>query len=805
MNLFSPLLRPLLWYWSRQAKPKFEGTTPIPGLKDRVKVLWDSFAVPHLFAGNEHDLFIAQGYLHAQERLWQMELTRRFHCGRMAEVFGDRTVPWEEITVRVKDKTIVDLDILIRLVGVRQAACDSIQLLPQHSLSRLQAYCDGVNRYIETHFNSLPVEFRLLRHRPEPWRPEDCLTIGKGFAILLSTSFFTRLAFTTLSYKFKDQEAKMRSLFPQYPEWGPSITRFNSESFSETSQELLRFMDGTFYNSQWSPAGQGSNNWVIAPWKSSEGRPLLCNDPHLRMTLPPVWYLIHMESESPKSPDDGYSVWGASIPGSPCIHLGHNHRIAWGVTAALCDDADLYHEKLHPQDPDRYLVGNQWRNIEQREETIAIRGGKDIKKSLRFTHHGPILSDITEIPSPDGVIALRWTAHDLSEDFRVIYGVNRARNWSEFLESISYQWSPTLNYVYADVEGNIGYSLAGKVPLRPHAPSLTPLPGWSGEFDWKGHIPFPELPRLYNPPEGIIATANNSIADPSYPYYLSALFDGPYRIERIKELLLAKEKLSLDDMVKIQVDTVSLQAKKVIKTLQSDLEEMASSNDSVREFVQRLTQWDGCCHEQSHEAALYHVFYRRLMVNLLEPELGEELFLAYSEIYNQALAPMDEILSNPDSPWFATSSRQSLVEKSFREALAELSSRQGDNPGVRKWGEIHTLTLEHSMGRVGVLAPFFSIGPFPASGSGVTVNSGFYRHSHPYHQMVGTSLKMAITVGDWERSRYILPSGQSGHPFSEHYRDQFEMWRSGEYIQLAHPVEEMANWPNLTLTPTSSN
>ncbi len=775
----------------------------MPGLTEQVRVRWDSFAVPHVFAGNEQDLFMAQGYLHAQERLWQMDLTRRFHCGRTAEVFGERIVPWEEITVRIKDKTTADLDRLIRLIGVRRSACDSVRLLPQHSLSRIQAYCEGVNRYIETHFNRLPLEFRLLRYHPDPWRPEDCLTLEKGFAILLSTSLFTRLALTALADKFKDQEAKLRSLFPSYPGWGASITRYNRESFSETAHDLLRFMDGTFYNSQWSTAGQGSNNWAVSPWKSSEGRPLLCNDPHLRMTLPPTWYFIHLETQPASANADGYCVWGASIPGSPCIHLGHNRRIAWGATAALCDDADLYREKLHPKEPNRYLVGDQWREIERREETFAIRGGKEFKKSLRFTRHGPILDDLSEHLASHEAIALRWTAHELSEDFRVIYGVNRARNWNDFLESICYQCSPTLNYVYADVEGNIGYSLAGQVPLRSHSPSLTPLPGWSGEFDWKGHIAFLELPRLYNPPHGIIATANNCIADSSYPYYLSALFDAPYRIERIKELLLAKEKLSLDDMMGIQADVVSLQAKKVIHVLETDLDEMARKDDSVGQCVLTLKQWDGGCHEQSTEAALYHVFYRRLMVNLLGPELGEELFLAYSEIYNQALTPTDEILSDPNSPWFAASSRQSLVEKSFREALAELSAPKGNNRGIRNWGKIHTLTMDHAMGRVGFLAPFFSIGPFPASGSGVTVNSGFYRHSFPYRQVVGTSLRMAVTVGDWERGRYILPSGQSGHPFSKHYRDQFEMWRSGDYIQLAHPVEEMENWPSLTLTPAN--
>ena len=791
----------MLWYWSRRARPKIHGPTLIPGLRERVLVRWGPFGIPHLFAGNEDDLFKAQGYLHAQERLWQMDFNRRFFTGRLAEILGENAIPWKEISIRFKGKTTVDLDYFVRLMGIRRAAKASLGALPKEYVHRLTAYCEGVNRYIETHLKSLPVEFRILRYLPDHWQPEDCLTIGKGFALLLSTSLFTRLTISALSDKLKGQENKLKSLVPCYPEWGPCITRYRPESFSEVSGELLRFLNGTFGHSQWASGGHGSNNWIVAPWRSSTGKPILCNDPHLRMSLPSVWYLIHLEAKPPAGQDDGLDVWGASIPGSPCVHLGHNRRIAWGVTAALCDDADLYREKVHPEDPDRYLEGNDWKKMAREGETFRIRGGREVKKTIRFTRHGPVISDFIRKSPVEEVMAFRWSAHDSSEEFRALYGVNRARNWNEFLESLSYQFAPTLNYVYADVDGNIGYSLVGRIPLRPHPSSLIPLPGWSGDFDWQGYVPFSELPRLYNPPEGIIATANNRIADPSYPHYLSDLFDPPFRIERIKELLIAKDRLSPDDMAEIQTDAVSLQAKGLIGVLQADLEEVASKDASLRAAVKRLIQWDGNSLASSQEAALYHVFHQRLMVNILGPVLGEEVLFAYRELFNQSIAPTDQILRDPRSPWFVSCTRQSFVEKSLREAQAELTALLGNDPDKWEWGKIHTLTLDHPLGRFRVLAPFFSIGPFPASGDGMTINSGFYRHSYPYRQVVGASLRMVITPGVWERSRFILPSGQSGHPPSPHYRDQLQLWLRGKSIRLDYDDKDMEGWPMQTLTP----
>ncbi|MEK7210156.1 MAG: penicillin acylase family protein [Candidatus Binatota bacterium] len=798
-SLFSLVLRPLLRYWARKAKPSTQGTLLIPGLREAVRVLWDPYAIPHLFADNEHDLFLAQGYLHAQERLWQMDINRRLLSGRLAEVLGEKPVPWKELSIRFRNNSTVDLDYFIRLMGIRRAACASLTLLPEEYVDRLLAYGEGVNRYIETHFKSLPLEFRLLRYQPEPWRPEDSLTIAKGFAFFLSTSLFTRLTWSALTEKLKGQEAKLKSLSPCYPPGGPGITRF----VAEEAREILRFVSGTFQQSDWALGNQGSNNWVIAPRRSSTGMPILCNDPHLRMTLPSVWYLMHLHATRSNRENDEYEVWGGSIPGAPFIHLGHNRRIAWGVTAALCDDGELYREKLHSSESDRYLAGNQWVKMACTEEKIGISGGKTVKKTVRFTRHGPVISDFSKNGNgpPEEVLAFKWTAHDPSEEFRCLYGVNRARDWDEFLQSLSYQTAPALNYVYADITGNIGYSLAGKVPLRPYPPSLLPLPGWSGEFEWRGHIPFGELPRLYNPPEGVIATANNRIADESYPYYLSDLFDPPYRIRRIKELLSANKKLSLERMAEIQSDTVSVHAKELLGILKADLEEIARKDPSLYEIIVKLSAWNGECSESSPEAALFHVFHQRLMRNLLVPDLGQELYLAYTEIFNQSLAPIDQILRDSRSPWFDSCPRQSLVEKSLREAQEELIQRLGADRKEWSWAKLHTLTLRHPFARSKILSPLFSIGPLPSPGDGVTINMGFYRHSNPFEHVVGPSLRMIIDPGDWKRSRFILPSGQSGDCFSPHYRDQTRLWQRGGYIRLSCEEQNMQDWPILTLTP----
>lgn len=793
----SALLPPIIRALDKPSLPKYEGDLALPGLHQSVQVYWEAHGVPHVLADDEHDLFLAQGYLHAQERLWQMDMARRFLTGRIAEIFGDFSIPWRELASRFRGRRSADFDHFMRLTGIRQSALSSLELLPEDDRLRLQAYSDGVNRYIDRCGKRLPWEFRLLRYRPQPWRPEDSLTVSKGFAFLVSPALFTRLNMISIAARLEDQPEKFRSLLPSYPEDGPAITR----AVKDAAQVVWRFVNGTLTGSDWHPAGQGSNSWVIGPQRSATGSAVLCNDPHLRMALPPIWYLMHLRAQSSATAAEGYEAWGASVPGCPCIHIGHNRWIAWGITAAVCDDVDLYREKIHRLEPDRYLYGGEWRPMARREEVIQIRGGGTVRRIIRLTCHGPVLSDFDGDNRSGEILSFRWTAHEPAQDLHGLYGINQARDWSQFLESLSHHAAPAINFVYADRQGNIGYSLAGKIPNRTRTPSLLPLAGWEKSSDWQGFIPFAELPRIYNPPDGAIATANNKLVDASYPYYLSGFFEPPHRVRRIQELLAAKQTHSQNDLARIQLDSVSRHAQETIEVLRMDLTSIRREDSGAGEAVDRLLSWDGRCEEDSVEAAIFHVFHHRLMANLLTPALGEELFAAHVEILNQCIVPIDQILRNPQSPWFASESRRDLVARSLPEAVDELRTALGDEMQRWHWGRIHTLSLTHPLGRLALLRPALSVGPFASCGDGTTINMGFYRHSAPYRHTVGASLRFIIDLGNLNDSSFIMPTGQSGRLFSPHDRDQTNLWRGGGMLSMATSAIERAALSCLVLAP----
>jgi len=778
---FSALLRPLIGLLDKGSLPIYRGEVTLAGLEHSVQVRWDRFAIPRVFAANERDLFVAQGYLHAQERLWQMEMSRRLFSGRLAEIFGDFALPWRDLWTQLRGRSCADFDYFLRLLGIRAAAVASLDVLPEPDQLRLRAYCDGVNLYIDQCAGKLPWEFRLLRHEPEPWRPEDTLTIGKGLAFTLSTALFTRLNFIAVAYKLQDDPEKLRMLFPTYPDDAPTITR---AVFNQT-RGLWEFTNDVLAASDWHPGGNGSNNWAVAPSRSMSAGAILCNDPHLRMTLPSIWYLMHLKAETGGVEQNGYEVRGASIPGVPYIQLGHNRCIAWGITAAVCDDVEIYRERLHPLDPERYMVGHRWQTLDRRQELIAIRRGRALERMVRSSRHGPVISDFSDPANRREILSVRWTAHDPSQELISLYDVNRARNWQEFQNGLRRHTSPSLNFVYADRDGNIGYTLAGKIPRRARVPSLLPVEGWNEENDWGEYIPFNELPSIYNPPDGIVATANNRIVDAAYPYYLSHFFEPPYRFRRIHQLLAERKRFSAGDLAAIQLDNLSLHAAGLIDALKTELAQLTDEKLFVKTAANRLLSWDGRCSEASIEAAIFHVFHHRLLANLLSPTLGEELFTAYVEILNQCIVPTDRILNDPNSVWFSGRSRYELVATSLREACAELQDALGEKLEEWQWGKIHKLHLNHALGRISVFKPLLGVGPLSTPGDGMTINVGFYRHSNPYSHTVGAALRFVVDFGGQQDSGFILPSGQSGHPLSVHYADQTAMWLSGKRVTLS--------------------
>jgi penicillin amidase len=779
-TVFSALLLPVLNYFDKPSRPRYRGEITLAGLQRAVNVEFDRYAVPHVRAAGEADMFFAQGYLHAQERLWQMDMSRRFLSGRMAELFGDFPLPWRELSSRFRGHKTGDLDFFIRLLGIRRSALQSMKLLADGDLARLNAYSAGINRYIDKCGRKLPWEFRLLRFDPEPWTAEDSLTIGKGLAFLLSTALYTRLNLIPLAAKLQHDPAKLRSLLPTYPIDAPTVSR----ALSQQGSELCRFTNGILRDTDWHGAGHGSNNWVAGPEKSKSGAAILCNDPHLRMTLPSMFYLMHLAAGEVNAADS-YETWGASMPGLPCIQLGQNRRIAWGITAALCDDVELYRERIHRIESDRYLAGQEWCKFAERREKIRIRGGKVIERIVRTSRHGPIISDFTGTESSPEVLALRWTASEPSREFHSVYRLNQARDWREFLTALEYHSAPSLNFLYADISGNIGYTLAGKIPKRSAEPSFLPLAGWDERNDWPGYIPFDALPRLYNPPSGFIATANHKITDSAYPYYLGNFFEPPQRIRRINQLLQSQERFSATDMAKLQLDQISLHAAELIQTLAADLRAIPGDDGLLHDAAAKLLAWDGNCAATSVPAAIFHVFHQRLLANLLRDDLGEELLSAYTEILNQCIAPTDKIWRDEKSCWFATRPRKALVCQSLSDACVQLRQAFGAECKRWQWGKLHQLSLNHALGRVSILRPAISRGPMAAGGDGMTVNLGFYRHADPYSQTVGAALRYVIDFNDPEHSGFALASGQSGHPGSPHYGDQTAAWQSGAKIQLS--------------------
>ena len=802
MNLLASLLTPLLRFAARKNLPTRRGTVHLPGLDKDVQVRWDPYAIPYITAENEADLFFAQGYLHAQDRLWQMDLNRRFFSGRLAELLGDRPLPRGDFTRHLRSGTMTGVDHFIRLLGIRHTATLSLPLLSERSARAVEAYCTGVNAYMDRPRRRLPVEFRLLRHQPAPWEPADCLVLAKGFALMLSSAMVTRLTFLALHGRLENDPDKLRTLMPRYPSWGATTTR----ALGDHGPALLRFVNGSFAENPLTPRGQGSNGWAVDAGHSDEGHALLCNDIHLRMTVPGIWYLNHLRTVTDAGATQPFEASGLSLPGSPFVYVGHNRDMAWGFVAALCDDGDLYREQVHPEQPELYRTPDGWAGFERRPETIAVRGGRPVETEIRHTRHGPVLSDILS-PQPNDpgvpnreVLSFQWIAHTPGNEVGLLDGVNRARDWSEFLSGMAHHVTPSLNCIYADTRGNIGYALAGRVPLRRRQePSWLPLEGWNADHDWTGTIPFDEMPRLYNPPEGIVASANNRMADRGYPYYLSDLLEPPYRIERIRHLLTRETRMNMEDMARIQLDTRSVQAERLLDALRPEFLEIAREEPSLRACVELLEEWDYDCHARSAGAALFHVLYHRLMRNIWERDLGEELYLSYTEILNQAVAPLDDILTDPGSVWFRDTPRKAVLAASLREAQAELTNQQGPVPRNWSWGRLHTLTLAHGLGNRKPLAPFFSLAPFPADGDGVTVRNSYYRHSRPYDQVVGVSMRMLVTLSDPIRSRFITVPGQAGNPASPHYRDQVEAWRTGRTIPFTESETEMKDWPLLVL------
>ena len=754
-----------VYVFVRRTFPETNGTLQVAGLQDRVEVYRDKWGVPHIFAQDEHDLFFAQGYVHAQDRLWQMEFNRRVGAGRLSEVLGEATLK---------------SDRFLRTIGLYRAAQADLQVLPAEVINALQAYADGVNAFIATHKNRLPLEFTLLGFQPEPWTPTDTLAWGKVMCMDLGGNWESELLRARLISAFGEEKA--RELVPPYPGQGPFIIPPEAKSYGYLDISILAdYQEVKALTGMWSQH-VGSNNWVVDGSKTATGRPMLANDPHLGIQMPSIWYEIHLVSGD-------MDVVGASFPGVPGVIIGHNRDIAWGVTNVGPDVQDLYVEKINPDNPNQYEFKGRWEGMTVLHEEIKVKGREEpVKLDVRLTRHGPLMTPV--VSQAKEQLALRWTALEGGQLFLSVYMLDHARNWEEFRAALRYWQAPSQNFVFADRQGNIGYQMPGDIPIRAQGRGLVPAPGWTGEYEWTGYIPFEELPFVYNPPTHYVVTANNKVVPDSYPYFISDEWSEPFRAQRIVELLQAKDKLTVDDFRDIQSDTYSIPGAALVPYILA-----LEPNGWLQERAMKvLKDWDFHTEAKSAGAAIFEATYWRLLANTF----GDELQQAGIEEKEWLGSPMAllSIIAAGDSQWFddlrtpEVENRDDILRRSFQEALDFWGNKFGDMPQLWTWGQVHRATFAHPLGSVKPLDLIFNRGPVPARGDGDTVDAAGYGLGD-FEVQVVASYRQIIDVGEWENSRSQHTAGQSGQPLHKHYGDMVASWQAVQHHPMLYEKDDI--------------
>ena len=764
-------------YWQTHVcLPQLDGTARVPGLKARVEVWRDGRGVPHLRAPSGEDLLFAQGYVTAQDRLWQMDLTRRLAHGELSEIFGERTLK---------------LDIENRTLGFRQASERALGELDPGSRQMLEAYARGVNAFISTHQGRLPIEFLLLRYRPRPWQEKDSFAVAWNMAKTLNTSWPDELRRERVCAKvgrelcldlFPDRSPLDRPVAEPLPARDASPKRGQAAA-AQVLAEPEPVLAALTTVPEGSLAGLGSNNWVVNGTHTQSGRPLLANDPHLDHSVPSVWYLIHL-----KAP--GLNVSGASLPGLPAVIIGHNERIAWGVTNTGPDVQDLYVESFNFRDPKKYLYHGQWVDATTREEVIKVRGGRDYSFTVMTTRHGPVVSH-------DGnrELALRWTALDPGGFRFPFLKINQAQDWQEFTNALRDYAGPMQSFVYADVDGNIGFYAAGWVPIRRQGDGTVPSSGSTEDHDWTGYIPFESLPHAYNPSSGIIATANGRIVPDGYPYFITSKWASPYRTARIYELLEAGSRLTVAEMLRIQTDIRPLDDLWLAQQLLAATAKRPPQGTDAQYALSLLRSWDGEARADSAATLVCQVTRRALRERILKPRLGDDLS-GYR--WPMSTVFLENVLTNKWTRWLPPGDADFDVTlmRSLEEGVQRIPQLLGSRDHAAwRWGNTIPLTFQHPLGGLRFLGRGLNVGPFPQAGTGTTV-----KQTTPSH---GVSMRMVVDFANFDSSVQNITLGQSGQVFSPHYRDQFEAWYNGRSFPLlfSDAAVEKGAIHRLTLEP----
>jgi penicillin G amidase len=774
-----------VWFYTtaRGSLAQLDGTITLNGLEAPVSVVRDAHGVPHLTAANLPDLFFAQGYVTAQDRLWQMDLTRRAVGGEMAEIFPASSGPPQPVsrsTAAVRRRqTWVDYDKQQRLMRLRAVAERVAQQLPARDRAFFEAYSRGVNAYINQHENNLPMEFRLLGYKPQIWTPADSLLIGIGMSQLLNPQY--EIEYTREKIAAKLSPELMADLYPpSSPRDHPPGTEAGADqsapapkrparSLRKASQISPRdFSSHTLSSHNQDPCEAclpGSNNWVVSGAHTVSGKPLLSNDMHLPHRVPGVWYEVQLHSGD-------FNIEGFSLPGLPFISVGHNQRIAWGFTNLNPDVQDLFIENFNTAG--EYQTPTGWQKPEVDHQTIHVKGQPDVAFDVVVTRHGPIISSL--FPGETRQIALGWLVYDQHAISVPLFDLDSAQNWDEFRKALSAFATPSQNVVYADIDGNIGYQPMGFVPIRTAGDGTVPVSGADGKHDWTGYIPFDKLPSLYNPPSGIIATANSKITPEGYPYLLATQWFPPYRAERIYELLKSGKKFSPADMLAIQTDITSAYDRFFAEKFVYAITHSSHASDRAIQAAKEMDLWDGRMQADLVAPTIEVRARRYLWEMLLDPKLGND---ADNYEWSEAAVALENIIRDQPARWLPPGYDNfndfltAVVERALKDAPPDLHSW--------KYGDEYPVVISHPVfGGLPILHGHASIsgpGRHPQSGGGYTVKQvgrGF-----------GPSERMTVDFSNLDASTFNIVQGESGQPFSPHYMDHWDAWYNNKTFTLS--------------------
>lgn len=771
-NLGGIILKPILKEMSRAKLPKIDGQIIVQGLKQEVEIIRDEWGIAHIYAKNKNDLLFAQGFVHAQDRLFQMELNRKVARGNLSEIIGIKAL---------------DTDRIARTMGYERVAKSDWDLLGDEEQQLIIDYCNGVNAYIKSPDFKLPVEFTLLKHRPDPWSPMDVVSFSRLLISLLSWGWYDEIIRAKLIEAVgAEAAAELDNTYPkENPVTLPKGIEFNMLDISGKFEAV---------RGPYMPQISGSNAWTVSGARTKTGKPFLCNDPHLLLKNPNIWYLNHLHC-----PD--LHVSGVSSPALPMVLIGHNEKIGWGITLSFTDIEDVFVEKFTDDTCTSYMHEGKLTETEIIEEKIFIKGEKmpHIEKVYN-TVHGTLISDVTGHSNMK--LTLCSMAYHQGEALKGWYLLNKAKGWNDFVEGVKHISAPGLNIVYADTDSNIGYYNSGKVPLRNKETASVPQAGWTGENDWKDFVPFEEMPHVLNPEKGYVITANHKVEPDDFPYFLGDIYMNGYRANRLEDMMRRKEKLEPKDFADMQMDFYCTPG----KLFAAHYKNIRMDTVELQQYLDMLLKWDGVLDAERVEGSLYKVV--KMMVtrklfsaSIKDNKLVDELLgHGFHNVFGPVNAYLGHntpillrILENENSFWLkAVGGKEKLLKDGFKSAIDWLKLNYGIKSQKWKWGTLHAVVFPHALSAQPPLDKVFDVGPFPIGGDTDTPFQTYIMAAEGYGgELSAPSYRQIIDFSDFDKSTVVMPLGNSGNIASPYYKNQLKSWFEGKSYPMCWTKESV--------------